>query len=107
MAVSSARSVPSPKFLTNAAATGPSWSSDRPITRTASPRPTGRLRSDIGAGSHDEAARRHGEAAGRSRWGALAFRDVSDRFHAEDAPGVLAKLTGYELWERTQRAGQT
>jgi hypothetical protein len=59
-----------------------------------------------GEGSHDEAARRRGEAAGRSRWGALAFRDVSDRFDAEDAPGVLAKLTGYELWERTQRAGQ-
>jgi hypothetical protein len=25
---------------------------------------------------------------------------------AEDAPGTLAELTGYELWDRTQAAGQ-
>ena len=40
-----------------------------------------------------------------SRWGALAFRHVSDGFDAEDAPGALADLTGYELWDRTQQAG--
>src|SRR4051794_5910273 len=76
---------------------------DHPDGITAADRPTEFVHR---GGSRDEAARRRGEAAGRSRWGALAFRDVSYRFDAEDAPGVLAKLTGYELWERTQRAGQ-
>src|SRR3954447_13980782 len=37
---------------------------------------------------------------------ALAFRHVSDGFDADDAPGALAELTGYELWDRTQRAGR-
>jgi hypothetical protein len=41
-----------------------------------------------------------------SRQGALAFHSVTDGFDAEDAPGALAELTGYELWDRTQRAGQ-
>jgi hypothetical protein len=31
---------------------------------------------------------------------------VTDGFDAEDAPDALAELTGYELWDRTQRAGQ-
>jgi hypothetical protein len=31
---------------------------------------------------------------------------VGDGFDAEDAPGALAELTGYELWDRTRRAGQ-
>jgi hypothetical protein len=31
---------------------------------------------------------------------------VSDGCDAEDAPGALADLTGYELWDRTQRAGE-
>jgi hypothetical protein len=31
---------------------------------------------------------------------------VGDRSDAEDVPSVLAELTGYELWDRTQRAGQ-
>jgi hypothetical protein len=31
---------------------------------------------------------------------------VSDSSDAEDAPSALAELTGYELWDRTQRAGQ-
>ncbi|WP_448628635.1 hypothetical protein [Geodermatophilus sp. URMC 64] len=35
------------------------------------------------------------------------MRDVSGGFDADDdAPGALAELTGYELWDRTQRAGQ-
>jgi hypothetical protein len=29
---------------------------------------------------------------------------VSDGFQAEDVPGALAGLTGYELWDRTQSA---
>src|SRR3954470_24148049 len=41
-----------------------------------------------------------------SRQAALAFHGVSDGYDAEDAPGALAELTGYELWDRTQRAGQ-
>jgi hypothetical protein len=31
---------------------------------------------------------------------------VTGEFDAEDAPGALGELTGYELWDRTQRAGQ-
>jgi hypothetical protein len=31
---------------------------------------------------------------------------VTGEFDAEDAPGSLGELTGYELWDRTQRAGQ-
>ena len=31
---------------------------------------------------------------------------MSDGCDAEDAPGALADLTGYELWDRTQRAGE-
>jgi hypothetical protein len=31
---------------------------------------------------------------------------VSDGCDAEDAPGALPDLTGYELWDRTQRAGE-
>jgi hypothetical protein len=31
---------------------------------------------------------------------------VTDGFDADDAPGAPAQLTGYELWDRTQRAGQ-
>jgi hypothetical protein len=47
-----------------------------------------------------------GEAAGKSRQGALAFRGVTDGFDDGDAAGSLAELTGYELWDRTQRVGQ-
>ncbi len=31
---------------------------------------------------------------------------MTDGFDADDAPGALAELTGYELWDRTQQAGQ-
>ncbi|MGY1636898.1 hypothetical protein ACI78V_09615 [Geodermatophilus sp. SYSU D00742] len=31
---------------------------------------------------------------------------MTDGFDAEDAPRALADLTGYELWDRTERAGQ-
>jgi hypothetical protein len=31
---------------------------------------------------------------------------VTDGVDADDAPGSLADLTGYQLWERTKRAGQ-
>jgi hypothetical protein len=31
---------------------------------------------------------------------------VTGGFDAEDAPGAPGELTGYELWDRTQRAGQ-
>ena len=31
---------------------------------------------------------------------------MTDSSDAEDAPSTLAELTGYELWDRTQRAGQ-
>ena len=31
---------------------------------------------------------------------------MTDSCDAEEAPGALAELTGYELWDRTQRAGQ-
>ncbi len=31
---------------------------------------------------------------------------MTDSCDAEDAPSTLAELTGYELWDRTQRAGQ-
>jgi hypothetical protein len=31
---------------------------------------------------------------------------VTDGVDAEDAPGALAELTGYELWDRTQRAAE-
>src|SRR5436190_19476620 len=41
-----------------------------------------------------------------SRQGALPFHGVTDGFDAEDGPGALAELTGYELWDRTRRAGQ-
>jgi hypothetical protein len=37
---------------------------------------------------------------------ALPFSSMSDGFDAEDAPGALAELTGYELWEHTQRSGE-
>src|SRR4051794_39447818 len=37
---------------------------------------------------------------------ALAFRGVTDGFDADDVPGTRAELTGYELWDRTQRAGR-
>jgi hypothetical protein len=50
--------------------------------------------------------RDRGESAGISRQGALAFRTVTDGFDAQDAPGALAELTGYELWDRTERAWQ-
>ena len=46
------------------------------------------------------------EAAGTCRQEALAFGGVTGGFDAEDAPGALGELTGYELWDRTQRAGQ-
>jgi hypothetical protein len=46
------------------------------------------------------------EAAGTCRQEALAFGGVTGEFDAEDAPGSLGELTGYELWDRTQRAGQ-
>jgi hypothetical protein len=31
---------------------------------------------------------------------------VTDGFDADDAPGALAELTGYELWDRTERTRQ-
>lgn len=31
---------------------------------------------------------------------------MTDRFDADDPPGALVELTGYELWDRTQQAGQ-
>jgi hypothetical protein len=31
---------------------------------------------------------------------------VTDGFDADDASSTLAELTGYELWDRTQQAGQ-
>src|SRR4051812_50100810 len=37
---------------------------------------------------------------------ALPFSSMSDGFDAEDAPSALAELTGYELWEHTQRSGE-
>lgn len=37
---------------------------------------------------------------------ALAFRHVTDGFDADGAPRALAELTGYELWDRTQRVRQ-
>ncbi len=46
------------------------------------------------------------EAAGTCRQEALAFSGVTGGFDAEDVPGALGELTGYELWDRTQRAGQ-
>ena len=38
--------------------------------------------------------------------GGSSVGGVTDGFDAEDAPGVLAELSGYELWDRAQRAGQ-
>src|SRR3954447_10255971 len=46
------------------------------------------------------------EAAPTCRQMALAFGSMSDGFDAGNAPSALAELTGYELWERTQRSGQ-
>jgi len=46
------------------------------------------------------------EAAGTCRQEALAFGGVTGGCDAEDAPGALGELTGYELWDRIQRAGQ-
>jgi hypothetical protein len=46
------------------------------------------------------------EATGTCRQEALAFGGVTGGFDAEDAPGAFGELTGYELWDRTQRAGQ-
>jgi hypothetical protein len=34
------------------------------------------------------------------------LRSVADGFDAGDVPGARAELTGSELWDRTQRAGQ-
>ena len=67
------------------------------------------------SGSPDRVRRRTGrppfprccrEASRTCRRRALPFRGVSDSSDAEDAPSALAELTGYELWDRTQRAGQ-
>jgi len=38
--------------------------------------------------------------------GGSSVRSVSDGCEAEGGPGALSALTGYELWDRTQRAGQ-
>src|SRR4051794_24718760 len=47
-----------------------------------------------------------GESAGRSRRGGLAFRDGGDGVDAGGGARALPGLTGYELWDRTRRAGQ-
>ena len=73
------------------------------------PPATGRLPQPTRGGAQPEgtaAVRGHGEAAEESRRGALAFCGVKDEFDGEDAPGSLVGRTGYELWDRTQRAGQ-
>jgi hypothetical protein len=38
--------------------------------------------------------------------GGSSVPPVTDGFEADDAPGALAALTGYERWDRTQRAEQ-
>jgi hypothetical protein len=39
-------------------------------------------------------------------YGGSSVRSVTDGFDADDASSTLTGLTGYELWDRTQQAGQ-
>jgi hypothetical protein len=66
----------------------------------------GRTTGPEGARDHRRSTAAPARRPGTCRQRALTFRSVTDTSDPEDAPSALEELTGYELWDRTQRAGQ-